>query len=55
MDEQQQQEHHEHTFHEAEKHASKWATFWWILSLLAHIGAVSAIIYFTPLRKWFFA
>ena len=42
-------------FHEHdEKAKARWGTFWWIFSAVVHISAVAALIYFSPLREWFF-
>jgi hypothetical protein len=41
---------HQHT----EKQTARWGTFWWILSAILHLAAVFCIIYFTPLRYFFF-
>jgi hypothetical protein len=30
----------------------KRTTVWWIVSIVFHVMAISAIVYFTPLRKW---
>ncbi len=38
----------------SETHGTLWGVFWWTLAALCHAGAVAAIIYFTPLRHWFF-
>ncbi len=32
-----------------------WASFWIIASILAHIVLIGAVVYYTPLREWFFA
>jgi hypothetical protein len=42
-------------FHEAGKHAGRWGTFWWTLSVVAHIAAAFCVIYFSPLRKLIFS
>jgi hypothetical protein len=42
-------------FHEhVEARDLGWGTFWWILSVLVHAAAIFAVIWFTPVRKWFF-
>ena len=33
---------------------TKWGLFWWTLATAVHVGAVAALVYFTPLRQWFF-
>lgn len=37
-----------------QKKAGRWAAFWWTFSFIVHVSAVAALIYFSPLRKWFF-
>ena len=32
----------------------RWGAFWWAVSAIVHATAVFCLIYFTPLRKWFF-
>lgn len=34
---------------------TSWGLFWWTVAAGLHIGAVIALIYFTPLREWFWA
>jgi hypothetical protein len=38
-----------------EKKATLWGVFWWALSVSAHLIVIGAIIYFTPLREYFFS
>jgi hypothetical protein len=37
-----------------EKKAARWGALWWTLSLVLHAAFISAIVYFTPLRQYFF-
>jgi hypothetical protein len=37
-----------------EQKAAKWGALWWALSLILHAAFISAIVYFTPLRQYFF-
>ncbi|MBM4038892.1 MAG: hypothetical protein FJ290_10290 [Planctomycetes bacterium] len=35
--------------------AAEWGLFWWSLAVGLHLAVVAALVYFTPLREWFFA
>lgn len=39
----------------ATKKVSGWGPFWWTVSLGMHGILVASLVYFTPLRQWFFA
>ena len=38
----------------SEAKAARWGAFWWTVAALFHVGAIAALIHFTPLREWFF-
>lgn len=35
--------------------AAEWGLLWWSLAVGLHLAVVAALVYFTPLREWFFA